>query len=56
MKIKKSVLKAVAIALTIGVANTACTKEKLENFKEKCSIKKNNEPETTYDCPGCGMG
>jgi transposase-like protein len=54
MKIKKAVLQAMAIAVTVSVTTTACTKEKLENLKEKVGIEKKENP--AYDCPACGMG
>lgn len=62
MKLSKSLLQVIAVAVTVGVAGSSCTKieetyqEKKTEIKEKCNIptQKTNTP--GFDCPGCGMG
>ncbi|WP_291042129.1 hypothetical protein [Dyadobacter sp. 50-39] len=51
MKISKSVLQAVAVAVTVAALTTACTDNAIGPNGEKIT---KNKP---YDyCPGCGMG
>ena len=61
MKVSKALLQAVAVAVTIGIANSSCTKveEKLIEKKNetggKCIIKEKPSG-SGGDCPACGMG
>jgi hypothetical protein len=48
MKISKSLLQAIAVAVTITLAES-CTKQPPVNPNQE--LKKQG-----YDCPGCGMG
>jgi hypothetical protein len=54
MKIKKSVLNALAVAVVVGLAVTTeqCTKKVTETVDP--TSQKKNKPK--YDCPGCGLG
>jgi hypothetical protein len=54
MKIKKSVLKAMALAIVISAAGTSCTKESLSD--KSADSKKTDGHENYSDCPACGMG
>lgn len=49
MKISKSLLQTIAVAVVAGSITTSCVKDlvKVEPKKEK---------KETYNCPGCGMG
>ena len=51
MKISKSLIQAIAVAVAVGAVTTACTKQEPLN-PDGTEIKKND----TYNCPGCGMG
>lgn len=51
MKISKSVLQAVAIAVTVTALATACTDNSVGPNGEKTSKTK-----TMDSCPACGMG
>lgn len=48
MKISKSLIQAIAIAVTVSTVTTACTKETPVN-PDGTTVKKDN-------CPACGMG
>lgn len=63
MNIKKSVLTAMMIGMTIGVTATACEKldlkkGKKENFctEESTEGECTNDPGNPENCPACGMG
>ncbi len=51
MKISKTLLQAIAVAVTIATVTTSCNEEQPgpEDGKTK-------EQPAPYDCPGCGMG
>ncbi len=51
MKISKTLLQAIAVAVTITTVATSCNEEQPgpEDGKTK-------EQPVPYDCPGCGMG
>ncbi|WP_170118682.1 chryseobasin-related MNIO class RiPP peptide [Dyadobacter jiangsuensis] len=51
MKISKSVLQAVAVAVTVTVLATACTDNAVGPNGEKTTKNKKVDP-----CPACGMG
>lgn len=51
MKISKSLIQAIAVAVAAGTVTTACTKQKPLN-PDGTEIKKKD----TDNCPGCGMG
>lgn len=51
MKIKKSILKAVALAVAVTTITTACTDTLVSPDGEKKVTTKKADP-----CPGCGMG
>ena len=51
MKIPKSVLQAVAVAVTVTALATACTDRAVGPNGEKTSKTKTVDP-----CPACGMG
>jgi hypothetical protein len=55
MKISKSVLKAVAVAVVVSAAVTACTKDNATKPSDDGSFKSKNGTEH-YNCPACGMG
>ncbi len=52
MKLSKSLLQAIAVAVTVTTVTTACNEEQPnpEDGKTK------EQQEAPYDCPGCGMG
>lgn len=52
MKVSKSLLQAIAVAVVVGATTTACTKEKPVNPENSNLIEKTPK----FDCPGCGMG
>ncbi len=56
MKISKSLLQAIAVAVTVGTT-AACTstkeKEPVNHGNKELKKKKIEVP---YDCPGCGLG
>ena len=62
MKLSKSLLQVIAVAVTVGVAGSSCTKieesyqEKKTEIKEKCNIPTEKTTTPGFDCPGCGMG
>lgn len=51
MKISKTVLQAVAVAVTVTALATACTDSTIGPNGEKTSKTKTVDP-----CPACGMG
>ena len=51
MKISKSLIKAIAVAVTVATTVSACTKEK-QPSPEDTEIKK----QEGYNCLACGMG
>lgn len=61
MKISKSLLQAIAVAVTLGTTSACSVEdEKSENCNETCvescigdHVNKN---ETYFNCPECGMG
>jgi hypothetical protein len=53
MKVSKSLLQAIAVAVVVGATAHACTKEKTEVNPENTNLIKKT-PE--FNCPGCGMG
>ena len=66
MKVSKSVLKAIAIGLSVGAVTTACDELKqptadlhLDTCDKGCTIdhsKADTQTTTWDDCPACGMG
>lgn len=54
MKIKKSVLKAMALAIVISAAGASCTKDSMN--EKSADNKKTDGHENYSDCPACGMG
>ncbi len=54
MKISKSLLQAIAVAVTIGTTS-ACTKEKEPVDPETMELKKKKNDES-YNCIACGRG
>jgi hypothetical protein len=62
MKLSKSLLQVIAVAVTVGVAGSSCTKieenfqEKKTEIKEKCNIPTQKTVTPGFDCPACGMG
>lgn len=62
MKLSKSLLQVIAVAVTVGTAGSACTKieenyqEKKTEIKEKCNIPTQKTGSHSADCPACGMG
>ncbi len=55
MKISKSLLQAIAVAVAISTTVSACTKDNSTNPNDE-GIKKKNKVDNYHDCPGCGMG
>lgn len=51
MKISKTLLQAIAVAVTITTVSTSCNEE-----QPKPEDGKTKEQQAPYDCPGCGMG
>jgi hypothetical protein len=51
MKIKKTLLKAIALAVVVSAANTSCTKEEITPGEEEKKEKKE-----AFNCVFCGMG
>ncbi|MES2799920.1 MAG: hypothetical protein V4638_07880 [Bacteroidota bacterium] len=54
MKIQPSLLKAIAITISVGAISYACQKTDANSGKEK--PKQSNEKEHKEPCPACGMG
>lgn len=52
MKISKTLLQAIAVAVVVGAVTASCTKEKTPD-PEGTEVQKKK---VGYDCPGCGMG
>ena len=50
MQIRKSILKAVAVAVAVSTVSSCAVDGISPKDKEK---KKNEQP---YNCPGCGLG
>ncbi len=52
MKISKSLLQTIAVAVAVTTVSTGCSEDqpKPEDGKTK------EQQEVPYDCPGCGMG
>ncbi len=56
MKISKSLLQVIAVAVTVG-ALQSCTKDDTKpNAIEKIKDKVEKQVNPGYNCPGCGMG
>jgi hypothetical protein len=53
MKIKKSLLKAIALAVAVGSMTASCTKEDLTLGDNDKAQKKEQKVD---NCPACGMG
>jgi hypothetical protein len=53
MKVSKSLLQAIAVAVVVGATAHSCTKEKEGINPENTNLTKKT-PE--YNCPACGMG
>lgn len=51
MKLSKSLLQTIALAVTVVTVGTSCSGE-----QPKPEDGKNKEQSAPYDCPGCGMG
>jgi hypothetical protein len=51
MKISKTLLQAIAVAVTITTVSTSCNEE-----QPRPEDGKTKEQQAPYDCPGCGMG
>jgi hypothetical protein len=51
MKISKTLLQAIAVAVTVTTVTTACNED-----QPKPEDGKTKEQQAPYDCPGCGMG
>ncbi len=49
MKVSKSVLQAIAVAVTITATTSACTKEKVV-------APKTEQHHSDFNCPACGRG
>jgi hypothetical protein len=62
MKLSKSLLQVIAVAVTVGVAGSSCTKieenyqEKKTEIKEKCNIPTEKTTTPGFGCAACGMG
>ena len=55
MKISKSLLKAIAVAVTISTTMQACVKDDIKSYDENGQPIKTQKP-VGGGCPGCGMG
>lgn len=54
MKISKSLLKAIAVAVTVSTTLSACVKDDIKSYDQyNQPIQKSVTPQ---GCPGCGMG
>ena len=53
MHISKSLIQAIAVAVTVATTVSACTKDKNLLYPFQL-LEKHKKP--VYDCPGCGMG
>ena len=53
MKVSKSLLQAIAVAVVVGATAHSCTKEKEEINPENTNLIKKTPK---FDCLGCGMG
>jgi hypothetical protein len=62
MKLSKSLLQVIAVAVSVSVAGSSCTKieenyqEKKTEIKEKCNIPTGKTTTPGFDCAACGMG
>ncbi len=66
MKISKSLLQAIAVAVAVGVTQGSCTKIEEKLLKKdsesdpKCGLEdpqcNPDDKDETFDCPACGMG
>jgi len=55
MKLSKTLLRAIIVAVTVGTISSSCEKPSAEEMKKKTTEKK--ELKNTPDgCPACGMG
>ncbi len=57
MKISKSLLQTIALAVVVGTTTNACksSKEQVKPQKEGGKLEKPVK-HIPHDCPGCGMG
>lgn len=58
MKISKSLLKTIAVAVVVTTSLNACVKDDIKTFDENNQPVKRpvNQPLFGDGCPGCGMG
>jgi hypothetical protein len=52
MKVPKSVLQGIAVAVVVSVTTSGCKKVDFIN-PDKAKLEQLNKP---FDCPGCGRG
>jgi hypothetical protein len=52
MKISKSLIQAIAIAVTVSTVVASCTKEKTPDPEGT----ENQKKQDGFSCPGCGLG
>ncbi len=55
MKLSKTLLRAIMIAVTVGAINSSCEKPSAAEMKKNTTEKKQVESNPA-GCPGCGMG
>jgi hypothetical protein len=55
MKLSKTLLQAIVVAVTVGAISSSCEKPTADEMKKNTTEKKQSE---SYPdgCPGCGMG
>lgn len=57
MKISKSLLQTIALAVAVGTTTNACKSSKEQVTPKKENVKSEKPiKHIPHDCPGCGMG